>query len=225
MMNRVPLTFLAMSFFVFLTFLTIVPANAVEKGDWLVRVRAINISPTDESGGISPDLLTSGLDPQSVIVPELDITYMATDTIGLELILATSPHKFEATGAIAALGDVAEAWLLPPTLLAQYHFPTGTKFRPYVGAGVNYTIAYHEKAEASLETALGGQTTVKAGNSFGWALQAGLDYEISDNWFLNLDVKYIDLGVDITLNTGGVVRTVDVEINPIVFGVGFGYRF
>jgi outer membrane protein len=224
-MNRVPLTLLTASLFVFSTFLTIVPANAVEKGDWLVRVRAIDISPTDESGGISPDLLTSGLDPQSVVVPELDITYMATDTIGLELILATSPHKFEATGAVAALGDVAEAWLLPPTLLAQYHFPTGTKFRPYVGAGLNYTIAYHEKAESSLETALGGQTTVKAGNSFGWALQAGMDYDINDNWFLNLDVKYIDLGVDITLNTGGVVRTVDVEINPIVFGIGVGYRF
>lgn len=215
---------LTASLFLLATLSTVVPASALEKGDWLLRVRAIGISPTDESGGISPDLTTSGLDPQSAIVPELDITYMATDTIGLELIAATSKHKFETTGALAALGDSAEAWLLPPTLLAQYHFPTKTKYRPYVGAGINYTFTYLENAERSLEAALG-PTSVSADNSLGWALQAGMDYDISDRWFMNIDVKYIDLGVDIELNSGGVIRTVDVDINPIIFGIGFGYRF
>jgi len=210
--------------FVFSTLLGVTPSNALEKGDWLLRMRAISVSPTDESGGIAPDLLTSGLDPQSAIVPELDITYMATDTIGLELIAATSVHQFEGTGGIAGLGDVAEAWLLPPTLLAQYHFKTNSKFRPYVGAGVNYTISYLENANRSLEAVLG-PTTVKADNSLGWALQAGMDYDISDNWFMNIDVKYIDLGVDIQLNSGGVIRNVEVDINPIIFGIGFGYRF
>ncbi|MBL4721183.1 MAG: OmpW family protein [Alphaproteobacteria bacterium] len=211
-------------FFVFSMIAGVTPSNALEKGDWLLRVRAISISPTDESGGISPDLLTAGLDPQSAIVPELDITYMLTDTIGLELIAATSVHQFEGTGAIAGLGDVAEAWLLPPTLLAQYHFRTNSKFRPYIGAGINYTISYLENAHQSLEAVLG-PTTVKADNSFGWALQAGMDYDISDKWFMNIDVKYIDLGVDIQLNSRGVIRNVAVDINPVVFGIGFGYRF
>jgi outer membrane protein len=215
---------LTASAFLLATISAVIPANALEKGDWLLRLRAIGVSPTDESGGISPDLTTSGLDPQSAIVPELDITYMVTDTIGLELIAATSKHKFEATGALVALGDVAEAWLLPPTLLAQYHFPTKSKFRPYIGAGINYTITYLENADAPLETALG-QTDVSANNSLGWALQAGMDYDISDRWFMNIDVKYIDMDVDIELNSGGVIRNVDVEINPVIFGIGFGYRF
>jgi len=204
-----------------------IPASesiALDKGDWLVRLRGIGVIPTDESGGIAPDLLTSGLEPQPAVVPELDITYMATSNIGVELILATSPHDLDATGAIAGLGKAAETMLLPPTLLLQYHFDTGTGFRPYVGAGVNYTITYLENADRSLEAVLG-PTTVSADNSLGWAVQAGVDYHINERWFINLDVKYIDIGVDVELNSAGTVRNLDVDINPVVVGVGFGYRF
>lgn len=199
-------------------------ARALEQGDWLVRLRAIDIVPTDKSGGIAPDLTSSGLDPQSAIVPELDITYMATKNIGVELILATSPHDLDGTGGIANLGKAAETMLLPPTLLAQYHFDTGTKFRPYVGAGVNYTISYAENADRSLEAVLG-PTSVRADNSLGWAVQAGVDYDLNDRWFLNLDVKYIDISLDVELNSRGTIRNTQVDINPVVVGVGFGYRF
>jgi outer membrane protein len=206
------------------TALPISESLALDKGDWLVRLRGIGVIPTDESGGISPDLLTSGLDPQPAVVPEIDITYMATDSIGVELILATSPHDLDATGAIAGIGKAAETMLLPPTLLLQYHFNTKGKIRPYLGAGVNYTIPYFENADRSLEAVLG-PTSVSADNSLGWAIQAGVDYHINDNWFVNLDVKYIDLSVDVELNSRGTVRTLDVEINPVIVGIGFGYRF
>jgi outer membrane protein len=107
------------------TILPSLPALA-EQGDILVRLRGIGVIPTDESGGISPDLLTSGLDPQPAVVPELDFTYMATKNIGVELILATSPHNLDGTGGIAGLGDAAATMLLPPTLLVQYHFDTSS---------------------------------------------------------------------------------------------------
>ncbi len=204
--------------------LPIAESLALDKGDWLVRLRGIGVIPTDESGGISPDLLTSGLEPQPAVVPEIDITYMATDSIGIELILATSPHDLDGTGGIAGLGKAAETMLLPPTLLLQYHFNTKGKFRPYVGAGINYTIPYMENADRSLEAVLG-PTSVSADNSLGWAIQAGMDYHINDNWFINLDVKYIDIGVDVQLNSRGTIRNLDVDINPVIVGVGFGYRF
>jgi outer membrane protein len=200
------------------------PAAAVEKGDILVRLRGIGVIPTDDSGGIAPDLLTSGLEPQPAVVPELDFTYMATKNIGVELILATSPHDLKGTGGIAGLGTAATTMLLPPTLLLQYHFDTGTKFRPYVGAGINYTIAYGENASKSLEATLG-PTSVRADDSLGWALQVGTDYDLTDRWFLNFDVKYIDMNVGVTLNSRGTVRTTDLGINPVVVGFGIGYRF
>ena len=207
-----------------LLILPISESLALDQGDWLVRLRGIGVIPTDEGNGIAPDLLNSSLEPQNAIVPEIDITYMATSNIGVELILATSPHDLDGTGGIAALGKAAETMLLPPTLLLQYHFDTGTGFRPYLGAGLNYTITYLENADRSLEAVLG-PTTVSADNSLGWAVQAGVDYHINERWFINFDVKYIDIGVDVELNSAGTVRTLDVDINPVVVGIGFGYRF
>jgi len=201
------------------------PALALEQGDWLVRLRGIGVFPTDDSGGIAPDLLNAKVEAQPAYVPELDFTYMATDNIGLELILATTHHDVDGEGAIAGLGQVADTWLLPPTLLVQWHFLPDSRFRPYVGAGINYTITYGEDATGSLEAALGGPTKVKLDNSFGWALQAGMDVGIDENWFVNVDVKYIDLDVDAEITTAGTKRTTEVEINPVIVGLGIGYRF
>lgn len=201
------------------------PAAALEQGDWLVRLRAIGVFPTDDSGGISPDLLTSSLEAQPAVMPELDFTYMATDNIGLELILATTPHDVDGKGAISGLNKVADSWLLPPTLLVQWHFLPKSQFRPYVGAGINYTITYGEDATSSLEGALGGPTKVRLSDSVGWAVQAGIDVGIDENWFVNLDVKYIDIDVDADIITGGTKRTADVSIDPVIVGLGVGYRF
>lgn len=207
--------------------LTLAPYSgiALEKGDILVRLRAIAIVPTDDGVGIAPDLLSTGLEAQSAAVPELDFTYMVTDSIGIELILATSKHDFDGVGVtLGGLGKMAEAWLLPPTLLAQYHFNLGSKFRPYIGAGLNYTLTYGENADAALEAILG-PTSISADHSFGWAVQIGADYEFNDKWFVNFDVKYIDLSLDLRLNSGGTLRTLEVEIDPVIVGIGIGYRF
>jgi outer membrane protein len=201
------------------------PASALDQGDWLVRLRAIGVLPTGESDGIEPDLMTSELEAQEAVMPELDITYMATRNVGLELILATTPHDIDGKGAIAGLDKVADSWLLPPTLLVQWHFFPDAQIRPYLGAGVNYTVTYGEDASGSLETALGGPTDVDLDDSFGWAVQAGVDIGIDENWFANVDVKYIDIDVDAKITTGGVTRKTDVAIDPVIVGVGVGYRF
>lgn len=224
MMSKVVKKLVLSASFLVAAALPVSQSYALDQGDWLVRLRGIAVIPTDESGGISPDLRTSGLDPQPAVVPEIDITYMATNNIGIELILATSKHDLDATGAIAGIGKAAETMLLPPTLLLQYHFDTKSNFRPYVGAGINYTVAYLENADRALEAALG-PTSVRADDSLGWAVQAGVDYHFNDNWFMNFDVKYIDIGLDVELNSRGTVRTLDVDINPVIVGVGIGYRF
>lgn len=196
-----------------------------KEGDILVRLRTIGLFPLDDSTGIGPDLLTTGLSPSDAVVPEVDFTYMATDNIGVELIVASSQHRIRATGALSSLGKIADVWLLPPTLLAQYHFLPNGSIRPYVGAGLNVTFAYLEKTHGSLKNALGQSTTVSIGNSVGWAVQGGVDIQLTDDVFLNLDIKYIDLDVDVKIRTGATTRTADVNINPLVIGIGIGMRF
>lgn len=199
-------------------------AAFAEKGDILVRARAIVVAPSGDASNIEPSFQNSSVDVQTDAVPEVDFTYFFTDRIAAELILATSRHDIEATGDIAGLGRVADAGVLPPTLTLQYHFMPDATFRPYVGVGINYTLFYDEDTTASLNNAIG-ETSVDLDNSFGFALQVGADYAIDDNWFFNVDVKYIRMNTEATLRTGDLVNTIDVDIHPFVYGLGIGRRF
>ena len=195
-----------------------------EAGDWLIRARAILVAPNEDSGGVLPTFPTGSVTVDNAVMPEVDFTYMWTDNIGTELILATTEHNIGGAGALEGLGDVADTWVLPPTLTLQYHFMPEASMRPYLGAGVNLTLFYGEDATDSLNGAIG-QTSVSLDESFGWAVQAGMDIDITDRVFLNLDLKYVDIDTTATLNTGGAINTVDVDIDPLIFGIGVGMRF
>ena len=157
-------------------------------------------------------------------MPEVDFTYLATNHIGFELILATTKHTISGDRQLEPVGPLASTWVLPPTLTAQYHFVPGGQVRPYVGVGINWTIYYSSNASDELVSAVGA-TNVDLSNSVGVALQGGIDIDISPKVFLNFDIKYITMGTNATLTTGALVNTVDVDINPLVFGFGIGTRF
>lgn len=200
------------------------PASAAA-GDTLIRVRGIMVAPNESSGGINPTFPTEKVKINNSAAPEVDFTYMASDNIGFELIAATTKHRATGTsGTTGSIGRLASTWVLPPTLTAQYHFAPAAKIRPYVGAGINYTLFYSEKPSAALETAVGA-TKVKMKSSFGWAAQAGIDFDLNKNMFLNFDVKYIDIRTTARLSTTAIgVQRVKVNPNPIVVGVGVGFR-
>jgi len=162
----------------------------------------------------------------NTITPEIDITYMATDHIGFELIAATSRHTVSGvTGTTGTLGKLAATNALPPTLTMQYHFLPEGKIRPYIGAGVNYTLFFNNDASSALTGAVG-KTDVHLSDSFGWAGQAGVDIDLNEKFFLNLDVKYIDIDTKARLSTANAgVQRVKVGLDPLVFGVGVGMRF
>lgn len=187
-------------------------ADAAERSPWMVRGRALAVLPEEDLDRINPSL-GPGTDVSidNSVVPELDITYFFTPHIAAELILGTTPHDAKVTSPDVDLGSV---WLLPPTLTLQYHFAPEGGIRPYLGVGINYTIFYGKDEPTG--------TTVDYENRFGWALQAGVDIPINDRWAVNLDVKQVFLSTEVTVN--GAVKA-DVDINPLLIGVGVGYRF
>lgn len=207
--------------------LAALPQQAMaEAGDVIVRARAIIVAPNEDSGSVLPAFPGEDVSVDSSFAPELDVTYMASDHIGFELIAATTKHTATGRrGTTGTIGDLASTWVLPPTLTAQYHFAPEGAVRPYVGAGVNYTLFYSEDASSALEGAVG-PTDVSLDDSFGWAVQAGVDIDIADNLFLNLDVKYIDIDTTATLRTTAAgTQQVDISLDPLVVGVGLGMRF
>jgi len=184
---------------------------------WQARVRFISVMP-NESATI--EAIGGDVDISSAYVPELDFTYFFTENWAAELILATTKHDVKTIGTSAGNIDLGDVWLLPPTLTVQYHF-TGGALKPYLGAGLNYTIFYGVDEGLVADS-------VDYDNTIGFALQAGLDYALGEKWFLNLDVKQIFLQTDATVNaTSALGATVgaDVDINPLVIGLGVGMKF
>ncbi len=204
--------------------LALVGPAAAEQGDLLVRGRVIAIVPTEDTSAVLPAFPTGSVDVENTVVPELDFTYFVKDQWAVELILATSPHDLVGAGALEGLDEVGKVWVLPPTLTLQYHFRPNAQVRPYAGVGVNYTLFYNESASSSLEGAIG-NTGIDLDDSFGVAFQAGVDVALNDNWFANLDVKYIQIDTDARLATGPATNTVEVDLDPVVAGIGIGRRF
>lgn len=195
-----------------------------EAGDFQIRVRAIGVLPTEKAGGINPALPTASVGVDSAVTGEVDFTYFFTKHIGAELILATSNHDIIGRGALNGVGKIIDARVLPPTLTLQYHFNPDGQFRPYVGAGVNYTVFYSVDASQTLVDAIG-PVDVSADSSLGWAVQAGLDYAINKKWFVNVDLKYVSIDTRVTLHQGATRNSVNIDLDPLIVGIGVGYRF
>jgi outer membrane protein len=181
-------------------------AALADEGSWMVRGRLTDAEFTNHN---SDNMLPGKVEAQSVVFPELDVTYFFTPNLATELVL-TYPQKHDITLDGTKIGSVRE---LPPHLMFQYHLPVGD-FKPYVGVGVNYTHFWNVSI-------LGGAVDVDR-NSWGPSLQIGLDYKIAPQWYLNADVKYTWISTDVKV----AGMTVDkLDLNPWILSFGFGYRF
>lgn len=185
-------------------------AKAPDK-PWLVHVRAIGVFADEQINIPGP------FEIDDAFVPEVDVNYYFHEDWSVELIAASSPHDVWH----AVTGDLGSAWVLPPTLTLKYHLPVdGGDWRPYVGVGVNYTTFWNIDNPPGLD--------MDYSDSWGIAYQAGVEVELGGNWTFNFDVKKIDIDTEVTIRnagTGAVVAVADVEIDPVVVGIGFGYRF
>lgn len=199
-------------------------AAAQDTGNWIVRARAVSLqSSNTNSADLSATLsaVTGGASNSASVnnkwLPEVDFTYFFTPNIAAELIL-TVPQKHTLTAD--GFGDLGTFKHLPPTLTVQYHF-TGLGFaRPYVGAGVNYTnISDTQWKDPALQQKLG--LNLKR-DSFGLALQVGVDIPLGGGWLLNLDAKKVQIGTDVYSNN---TKIGSFEVNPWLLSAGVGLRF
>lgn len=107
-----------------------------EEGRFMVRVRAVNLDPANDSDAIPAlGVPSDAIEVEDRVIPEIDFTYFLTKNIAAELVL-TYPQKHDVSLSGTKIGSFKH---LPPTLTLQYHFQPDAQFRPYVGAGVNYT--------------------------------------------------------------------------------------
>lgn len=173
---------------------------------WLVRVGGHYVEPKAHNHS------TVNVDPAESLT--FDVTYRYSPHWSLEL-LAALPFKHD-INLNASSSRVAEVKQLPPTLTVQYNFWPDARVRPYLGIGANATLFFDEKTRGALS---GSDLSLR--NSFGPAAQLGLDIDVSKSWFLSLDARWIDIDTRAMLS-GANLGSVSIE--PMTFGVSFGYR-
>ena len=202
-------------------------ALTINAQTWQVRLRGVSVQPNEKS---NVSAIGGDVNISNSFIPELDFTYFFNKNVAAELILGTTKHDVKTTGSnLTAIGgpasaevDLGSVWLLPPTLTLQYHFYPTKTLKPYLGAGLNYTIFYSVD-EGSVVKGL------DYDNAVGFALQGGLDYMLNDKYFLNFDIKKLflktDVNVDATNLASGLKIPAEVNIDPLLIGFGVGMKF
>ena len=211
--------------------------QAHQAGDIIVRAGAITVQTKENTSGVKGDrgtLNTLGdIGGKASISNDtqlgLNFAYMLTDHWGVELLAAT-PFSHDVSISGTAVSGVADGKLgsfkhLPPTLSAVY-YPLDSKsaFQPYVGAGINYTWFFDESVSSDAKAR--GFDGMKIKNSWGWAAQVGADYMLTDKLMLNAQIRYIDIDTTAYASRSTLGRAkVDVDVEPLVYMVGLGYKF
>ena len=186
------------------------PAFAQSQGDWTLGIGYATVHPKSDNGTLTVGESALELDVHNDESFIFTAEYFIRDNIGLELLVATPfEHSFD-------LGDgiTGSTKHLPPTLSLNYHFPTRSAWKPYVGAGINYTRFSSEKVSADAKLQLE--------SSWGVSVQAGLDYQISDNGFVRANVRWFDIDSDAKLG-GKNIGT--AKIDPFLFGISYVHKF
>jgi outer membrane protein len=181
-------------------------AHAQDAGDWIWRAGVHTVQPKSDNHGL--------VNVDSATMLTFSGTYLLTPNWGVE-VLGAAPfeHDINLNGG----GKVAETKHLPPTVSLQYHFNPNGAVRPYVGAGLNYTIFFSEDTTGALSSG-----KLELDESFGPAVQVGMDIDIATDWFINLDARWFDIDTDAKLDGADLGA---VHIDPYAFGVSIGRRF
>ena len=217
-----------------------------QAGDIVVRGGATLINPDSGKSGVSlygnvPNVgEVNGEVPLSLSVDDntqlgLNFVYFLDSNWAVELLAAT-PYTHDVTihdptaltevvfGANVDGATLAEVSHLPPTLSAIYYFDSASKFKPYVGVGLNYTIFFEEDFKSAPKSL--GFNSLDLDSSFGLSAQIGADYELSDNWHINASVRYIDIDTDVDFKIGDSIKgSATVNVDPMVYSLMLGYKF
>ncbi len=190
---------------------TATPALAQQAGDWTFGLGAHVVAPKSDNGSLAGGAFDA--DVGNNWRPTFTGEYFFRDNWGIE-VLASLPfqHDIELNGVKA--GSTKH---LPPTVSLQYHFTGSEKVKPFIGAGVNYTLFFSQDTTGPLAGA-----DLDLENSFGLALHGGLDFAVGTDKFVRLDARWIDIDTDVKVN-GGDVGTVNID--PMVYGAAFVWKF
>jgi outer membrane protein len=212
----------------------------VAMAQYTVQLGLANVDPNSQAGTAAgpltpPNALSFTVKPQSTVFfsiareinddwdVQLALGYPPTHDVDLKIVNASGllPSLVAQNGVL-----VAQVRQVAPTLFANYKFgDANSKFRPFIGVGVNYTNFDQTSSTAAGNALNGGATNIKLSDSWGTAMQAGAVYKVDSKWSLSGTYSTANVNSVITTNTLGVITKTDISFRPAVFILAVGYSF
>ena len=225
------------SLLLFIVSVSTIYAQNDNASKWSLQLNAVYVSPF-ENTPIEGDDLVMG----NTFGFEIGLNYFFTKNISTNFSLGYSNHetKIQYSDFEQHRYSIGDVKMVPLNLSFQYHFILNN-FRPFLGAGINYT-QFDVKGEELIGGVYGGEFD----SSFGFTLQGGVLYDINKKWFVNFDIKQMFISTDMTtyhgwcgtpaksINTKMATPCPDynvedvvnkVSINPLSIGLGLGFKF
>lgn len=184
-------------------------------GQWQVKVGGSVVAPTEDTAVAGVGVVQA--DNEYAFTPSVE--YFFNDNISTELLLAAPiSHDVTLEGT-----NAVKIKHLPPTLTVKYNFKNSTGFTPYIGVGGTAFVAWDESERGPLTG-----TDVKVKEDFGFAGQVGFNFKPADakNWGVFADVRYAQISPEVTVKAGDITVTqFDLDIDPLVYTIGYSYKF
>jgi outer membrane protein len=223
-------------------------AHAQSAGSNIVSLGWFRVMPNSSSDPLSIDTVggrwvgqtraNTGAEIEPANTVGLAFSHYFTDNISTELVAGIPPkHDVEGDSGYAKYGKLGTVRQWSPAVVVKYHFfEATTKFRPYVGLGINYTWFSDETItnQQFVRQEFGPNATMTGSAKSSWnpVFNIGANYAITDKWFVGLSVSYVPISTTATFTTrnsalGGATITshTKIKINPIVTFLNVGYRF
>ena len=196
------------------------PAPEVED-PWRLRFDLSWVNPSGSSVFVNTGGSALGIDFNTGFGAGLRAEYLFSPRYGVEFGLLGAGNVDIASGVFggAAASDLDVSGFAPLTVGLNVHLTPDSPVDVYLGpllALVNYS-------SVDVRSIFGVAVTgVSIDNDVGWGAIAGFDVPVGKGgWLLHANLRYIDTDMK---DSGGLV-SFDSEFDPVIFSLGFGYRF
>jgi outer membrane protein W len=196
------------------------PVAAADPG-WKVRVSGVWTNPDFSTQWVEDDIQFTS-DADSALGFGFGVEYRVSERLGVEVAAARTDNDLNVTATLTGVGSASVS--------------QGIAFTPYT-AGVNIYLTpsravefyvapqmvYATFDDLRIDDEQFGQAAVDIDSDTGWGLNVGLDIRLGEGgWVVNGFFGYMDIEVAATPEDGDQ-ETFDFD--PIVAGLGIGYRF
>lgn len=193
---------------------SLIAIAGVAQANLTFKVGVGYLDPT-ASKDLNADITKAEVSGESAILPSFDYRF-GNSPISMELLLATPFEHTVTAGTGANKSEVARFKHLPPTLTVKYNTPTVNGFGANIGVGATVLVPFEEEL-------VGSNAKLEADTVVAPAAQIGVTYSPNNApWGFFADVRYADLKTDLELDGAKIG---ELEVNPVVYSVGFSHKF